>query len=135
MGVAEPQDGMRLWGRMGDGRGNLRVAKTPPLQEALRSALRQMPPIAIVSMPYTMPHMETYGFYYDAACRVVVKTAGKRRGGRLRRGTPRRYVLRETGESVLNRRIPKGKFPCSILIYRLLQFLSGYSPYRGLLRA
>ena len=27
---------MRLWGRMGDGRGNLRVAKTPPLQEALR---------------------------------------------------------------------------------------------------
>ena len=55
-------------------------------------------PNAIVSMPYTMPHMETYGFYYDAACRVVVKTAGKRRGGRLRRGTPRRYVLRETGE-------------------------------------
>ena len=26
----------------------------------------------------------------------------------LRRGAPRRYVLRETGESVLNRRIPKG---------------------------
>jgi len=25
-----------------------------------------------------------------------------------RRGAPRRYVLRRTGESVLNRRIPKG---------------------------
>ena len=31
----------------------------------------------------------------------------RRRGG-SRRGAPRRYVLRETGESVLNRRIPKG---------------------------
>ena len=48
---------------------------------------------------------------YDAARRVVVKTAGKRRGGRLRRGTPRRYVLRETGELGLNRRIPKGEPP------------------------
>ena len=95
----------------GGRRGNLRVAKTPPLQEALRSALRQMLPIAIVSMPHTMPHMETYGFYYDAARRIVVKTAGERRGGGLRRGTPRRYVLRETGESGLNRRIPKGECP------------------------
>ena len=32
----------------------------------------------------------------------------ERRMRRLRRGAPRRYVLRETGESVLNRRIPKG---------------------------
>ena len=31
-------------------------------------------PNAIVSMPYTMPHMETYGFYYDAARRIVIKT-------------------------------------------------------------
>ena len=44
----------------------------------------------------------------DAACRVVVKTAGERRRGGSRRGAPRRYVLRETGESVVNRRIPKG---------------------------
>ena len=33
---------------------------------------------------------------------------GKRREGGNRRGTLRRYVLRGTGESVLNRRIPKG---------------------------
>ena len=58
----------------GGGRGNIRVAKTPPLQSAMRSALRLMPPIAIVSMPHTMPHMETYGFYYDAARRIVIKT-------------------------------------------------------------
>ena len=35
---------------------------------------------------------------------IFAKTAKTRK----RRGTPRRYVLRETGESVLNRRIPKG---------------------------
>ena len=33
---------------------------------------------------------------------------GKRREGGNRRDAPRRYVLRGTGESVLNRRIPKG---------------------------
>ena len=33
--------------------------------------------------------------------------------GGLRRGTPRRYILRRTGESVLNRRTPKGNPPKS----------------------
>ncbi len=28
--------GLRVWRRVGDGRGNLRVAKTPPLQSTLR---------------------------------------------------------------------------------------------------
>ena len=32
-------------------------------------------------MPYTMPHMETYGFYYDAARRVA--TSFDKRENRL----------------------------------------------------
>ena len=40
---------------------------------------------------------------------VDVIINGIHREGRQRRGTLRRYALRETGESVLNRGIPKGR--------------------------
>ena len=52
------------------------TAKTPPLQSALRSALRQMPPIAIVSMRIPCHAGRRAFFCHDAARHVVVKTIG-----------------------------------------------------------
>ena len=69
------------------GRGNLRVAKTPPLQSALRGG-------GCGGLPPTIIHAHTGINWKDVE--------GKRRS------TPRRDVLREMGESGLNRRIPKG---------------------------
>ena len=40
---------------------------------------------------------------------IAIDLQRERRKWGSRRGTPRRYVLRETGESVLNHRIPNGK--------------------------
>ena len=49
------------------GRGNLRIAKTPPLQSAFAGmALRSKSAIAA-----SMPHMETLILYNDAARRVA----------------------------------------------------------------
>ena len=52
----------------GDGRGNLRVAKTPPLQSGVcgDGIAIQMPAIAA-----SMPHMEPLILYNDAARRVA----------------------------------------------------------------
>ena len=71
-----------------DGRGNLRVAKTPPLQSTWAGI-----PLRRIATDH---HLRPRGHQRE------------RRMGGSRRGTPRRYVLRETGESGLNHRIPKG---------------------------
>ena len=79
MGVAEALDSMRLWGRWGRrwaGESSRCEDPAPTGGIAIRIA-----PNAIVSMPYTMPHMETYGFYYDAARRVA--TSFDKRENRL----------------------------------------------------
>ena len=60
-----------------DGRGNLRVAKTPPLQSAFAGmALRSKSAIAA-----SMPHMETLILYNDAARRVA--TSSEKRENRF----------------------------------------------------
>ena len=74
-------------GGEGGGRGNLRVAKTSPLQSALAGI-----PLRCIATDH---HLRPHGHQRE------------RRMGGSRRGAPRRYVLRETGESGLNRRIPK----------------------------
>ena len=82
------------------------------------------------------------GVCSDAACRVAIKTIGPHRvrgmKARKRRGTPRRYVLRETGESVVNRRIPKGGTGAAprltaplVLQWSLFNTLAGSKKRRG----
>ena len=71
----------------GIGRGNLRVAKTPPLQSAWAGI-----PLRCIATDH---HLRPHGHQRE------------RRMGGSRRGTPRRYVLREPGGSGLSRRIPK----------------------------
>ena len=92
----------------GIGRGNLRIAKTPPLQSALRGFH--------CGVCRTDHHLRPHGHQRE------------RRMGGSRRGTPRRYVLREPGELGLNRRIPKrdrGERPVGGQSFMVLPLLEG----------
>ena len=67
-------------GKMGGGI-FAKTAKTPPLQSALRSALRPNTAHCHSLHAYTMPHMETGGFYHDAVRRVA--TSSEKRENRF----------------------------------------------------
>ena len=122
--------GLRVWFAriMGDGRGNLRENRKdpPPTVGIAGRSLRGMPPTIICA------HVGIKGNGERGAtmrrCKNRGGSLGRGREGGSRRGAPRRYVLREPGESGLNRRIPKrdrGERPVGGQSFMVLPLLEG----------